>query len=291
MLSLRMIARSIVGLVLLVSTALCLFPDSACAQRNKPGRGQGAQSKAPQDPIQGSGFIHGWAMDKSGTVTVKVKLGELDWTLKTAKNSKLRVVGTADFEFIRPGMYIQALALLDPKGTVVKEVPKVTIITPVAAEKPKEPPRGAAAAAASVAAAAKVPNEFELGCFPDNSGVNQFVPQENAGSQFFNIRGQVKSVGNNRALLVEAPVGGRMARFNIKVGAEAEIDFNIADLSVVKKDDEFQLVRGNRDVPGQNVGTLFEATIKHMEPVSGATSKKKPGAEKAKPGEKDGENK
>ncbi len=121
--------------------------------------------------------------------------------------------------------------------------------------------------------------------------MNQFVPQENAGSQFFNIRGQVKSVGNNRALLVEAPVGGRMARFNIKVGAEAEIDFNIADLSVVKKDDEFQLVRGNRDVPGQNVGTLFEATIKHMEPVSGATSKKKPGAEKAKPGEKDGENK
>lgn len=279
MLSIRFAVRSAVGLLLLATTALFLFPDSASAQKRRPTKGQTGQGRGPSDPIQGSGFIHGWSSDKGGTVTIKAKLGELDWTLKTAKNSKLRVVGMAEFEVIKPGMYIQTLALVDKKKyTVANEVPKITIISPSPAnEKPKEQPKGGAA----VAAAAKLPDEFELGVFPDNSGVNQFAPSDNPEAQFFSIRGQVVSVGNNRSLVVSTPVNGRMFRFTIKAAENVEVDFNITDLRVVKKDDEFTLTRGNRDVPGQNVGTLFDGTIKHLDPLTaGGTGKKKPEKEK-----------
>jgi len=278
---------SVVGLLLLAAVSWALCPDSAFAQAQRGKRGGQTQAKPPVDPITGTGIVQAWTMDKGGTIALKVKLGDLDWTLKTTKTSKLRVVGTADFEFIKPGMYIQTLALLDKKkGTVLREVPKVTIITPT--ERPKDTSKGgrAAGAAGGGGGGARPADDFELGCFPDESGVNQFAPPENPEAQFFTIRGQVSSMGKDRTMVVTAPVNGRPMRFNIKPAENVEIDFNIefkAETQQVVKfgEDEFTLTRGNRDVPNQNVGTLNDATIKHLEPLTGAAmSKKKPDGKK-----------
>jgi len=230
------------GTVILLGTlpAGAQFPAGKGAKQQP----QGKQPPAKPEPanFQGSleGAASGFLKAVSGNETVFLQVGP---------NSKLRVTGAAQLDYLQPGILIQFHALLDkPKLKLKEKVDKLTVVT-------------------------AAPPEISPGALPD-AGVT--------GEGDFKavvICGMITSIKGETITL---NVPGLSPKLHVDLEETPSIDVNIGDLTKANQGDAVE-VQGMKMVNGQNtIIQVRDGKITMAQPLSGAAKKKVP-AKPAKP--------
>lgn len=130
------------------------------------------------------------------------------WWAVCNKSSKIRVVGTAKPDFLRPGLNVRFNALADRKLGKLKDenLTKMTLFT--------------------------VSQEFQLGIFPDPTGKS-----DDDAYAVYDLNGTITSV---KANMLSLSVPGFNPRLRVELTDATQIDFNFGDLSWVKQGDTIE---------------------------------------------------
>ncbi len=255
-----------------VATGL-LFP--AYGQLIRPGRdmraGKGVKPKL--EPFAAEGRIRAvipGRMKMPGRIQILTDSTQ-NWLVLVDPKTIVRVVGTAEPDFLRAGMFIRFTAEVDNRGMAKEKLKQLTIFTPSqqnfpgiwlegqgpADDKPAEgerrfgtgiggvPPVGHANASPNGRAAGKAPT----------SGV-------------YSIAGQITRSRKDR-LTVNA---GRAA-VRVQLAEDPKIDVDFADYSVAKPGDRISVTKGKMFAGRIGLAQAQELTIKLSKPLSLAKNK------------------
>ena len=208
-----------------VVSALAVVVAPAFAQPRQP-------PKQPEH-VALKGTIDG-IMAQGPQVFVKLTTAEgQGWVAICNKASKIRVVGTAKADFLRPGINVRFNTLADRKLGKLKDdkIAKMTLFT--------------------------ISQEFQLGIFPDPTGKS-----DDDAYSVYDLNGTITSVKGNAITLA---VPGFNAKLRVELTDATQIDFNFGDLSWVKQGDtlegrgtkvdltQMQMQMGQRMQPGRQM--------------------------------------
>ncbi len=218
------------------------------------------QMPKPQ-PFTGKGAIEmvrgGWLKMTSGTDAVMVRF---------APNCNVRVLGTAQPDFLRPGLSVQFNATLDKKtGHIEGDVKKLTICTPGAEFTPGCMPEGGAeSAAAAVGITAAKPARKTHGANKEEPGPHPYI-----------VTGNITKVNKtDSGFKVTVRVPGVKRPVDVTLAEGTQLDVNIADLSQVKQGDNLEVIQGQgTKFPAGIMVTASEAHITLSAPLTGALKK------------------
>ena len=167
------------------------------------------------------------------------------WIIQVSRQSQVKITGTAELGFLRPGIPIKFTGEIDAKGVLQAELAELEIFTPAGKGSVGVFPTGAEEAAKPIA-------KLEPGSYE--------------------IRGKVVKL-NDREITIAAgkKITGTLAE-------DAKIAVNVSDISVAQKDDaltvkgfyyaRFAPAQGR---PGQAVGKEIEITL--SKPLAGIPKK------------------
>jgi len=244
----------VAGLIVLASNAL--------AARGRMGP-QALPKGAPitaADPIKGT-----IEMTPQGA---RVVVGNDNWGIFIAPNPKIRVMGTAQIDYVRAGQLVRFSAMYDKKENSVKDpIAKMTIFTPF-------------------------PEEFSPGGTPDTEPVGAAATGDYKAMILTGLITKIKGT----KMTVNIP--GISGKLNVELAESVAISLNIADFTVIKQGDGIIINSGEKYVAntGEKAIKIKEAKITLVEPVAGPTTKRKgprnlksrePAVEKEKPAKKE----
>jgi hypothetical protein len=224
------------------------------------------QPVAREEPLNLSGTV---VAAQAGMIQVASATGET-WYLRTdPQRTKIQVTGTAEPEFLQPGLFVRFTGVLTKRGQCQDPVGELTICTPS-----KDSPVG-------------VYPESGMGPAEEKSAKKPARPAAGASSV---VVGQIRSVKLGK-LVVAA--GGTSVKADLADGAKIAVDS--ADVSLARKGDKIEAtgVAFRRPQAGQPGAALVQSVkITLAEPLAGTKKGKKPvrtlpprSAKPKKPGE------
>jgi len=195
-------------------------------------------------PMQAVGTIQ--AM-RPGVIQVKAAAGDL-WLVKIPKTAEVYVKGTAEVDFLQPGMFIEFVAQLDRKGRAQGKIKKLTICTPSQERFP--------------------------GIFPSQEGVGLLpeagnAPKDPNAAAPYDVRAQITAIKHEKLT-----VNSGNAVINIELEEEPTVDVDIADYRFAKQGDKIECI-GTMENERMKMGQAREVHIELSEPLA-APQKKKP---------------
>jgi len=215
----------------------------------------GQQPQAQAEQVSGEGTIDGMMGGM-----LKITLNNEGWLLKFGKGTRVRITGTAELDFLKPGHFVQFNALVDKrKGRLKDPVQKLTIYT--------------------------ISQEYTPGLFEDKGAGAGFgaAPAEAAGEfKPYVVSGRVTAMKGNTLTVFVPDLSPTLP---VTLAEGVGIDLNIDDFRFVRPGDKIKLVRATKaSMPGQpNMANLTEATITLSQPLGGGQAKK-PAVTPTRPG-------
>jgi hypothetical protein len=188
------------------------------------------------------------------------------WMVWVAPEAKIHVVGTAEADFVRPGMFIRFTTEVDKrtKGRITEKVEELTIFTPFRG--PSDAvglwPEGTGPADGKEGA---TESDDPFGGVPDDQAAGGRPPM----SQLYTIAGQI--TGNRRGRMT---VDTGRGVFRFELADEPKIAVDIVDYIYAKKGDKVSIPRGKKYIGQIGRAMAEELKIKLSEPLT--TTKKKP---------------
>jgi len=247
----RLMVSAVVGLLVSLN---------AVAVKAQLQRGMQQQMPKPQ-PYTGKGTI-----DAVGRGGLKMTSGTDAVFVRFAPNGNVRVLGTAQPDYLRPGVTVQFNATLDKKtGHIEGDVKKMTICTAGPDFTPGcMPEAGADSAAASVGVTGAKPARKPHGAGKEDPGPHPYIVTGN-------ITKVAKADGGYK-VTVRVPSVKRPVDVTLAEGTQ--LDVNIADLSQVKQGDSLEVVQGQgTKFPQGMMVTATEAHVTLAAPLAGVTKK------------------
>lgn len=239
-------------------------------------------------PIQLQGTVAGV---RPGMIAVSTAAGET-WAVKVTGRTEIRVLGTAEPDVLRPGLYVRFFAPVDKRRSRVEQkVGKLTIFSPSkqigrmpgvfypgqegdeAAPEPGTPPNGPEAPGPGRAAKAhnrKAPAERPMGPRSRTPG----PPDKAPNVETFDIRARLTAVkGDWLTVYVRNPFFKPSLR--IQLTDEPEIKLDVSEYSVAKPGDKVAAL--GRGIGAQAVQAR-QVRIELAEPLGGSGKRaKRPG--------------
>ena len=229
--------------------AVLILFSSTAARAQFPGQQQQRGKQQPK-PEQISSFKG--TIEQVGRGGLQISAGAGETYMVNIPNSqaqKIRVTGTAESSYLRPGLIIQFSALVDKSKTKSKEikikdeVKKLTLVT-------------------------LLPPEIQAGAVPDPSGTGEgaATPQILVGA-ITNLKGNAATVN----------VPGLSPKVKIEIADSAAIDVNVEGYLMAQKGDGIEITKGLKYMTGPNVGVVqcFEGKITLTQPLVGRRKAKK----------------
>jgi hypothetical protein len=214
-------------------------------------RAQRMAQPKPQ-PIEASGTVAA-----VGPMAVKLTTAtNQTWIFRLSRNTKVAVTGTADADYLHPGLFVEFTTDLDRRGSAPNKVTELVIFTPTMQKFPGLFPAGGGGFG-DAPAAKKDPN----------------------ATTSYKVMGQITSMKNDK-ITVNAARG--VVKFELNDSPKISVD--IADYTAARQGDKIE-VKGTSAQEGY--GDASDVTIEMAKPLAGAKSKtaKKPD-EKEEPGDK-----
>lgn len=215
---------------------------------------RGAAQRKPE-PVEADGTVEAFA---PGKILILTNTNQ-KWLFTLSRNTELHVTGSAEFDYLRPRLFIEFEADLDRRGRSPNPVGELSLFTPSQVKFPGVFPAGMGGPDAAAAMPAPAPKK----------------PDPNATTRY-KILGQITAI-KNRSLTVNAARG----IVRIDVAEDAKIGVDVADLSVVQKGDKINVVGTSRQ---EGFGDARTVAIELSQPLS-APKKKGPRRPK-RPGRK-----
>jgi hypothetical protein len=185
------------------------------------------------------------------------------WTVMIDPKATVRVTGSAEPDFLRPGLFVRFTAELD-KGAVAKEkVQQLTIFSPSPENQPGVWPEGEAPSG----------KPAEGGSRRGGGAAGGPVAGKPLEPGAYTVAGRVTSFRKGR-LTVNA---GR-STIRADVAEDAKIDVDFADYSVAKPGDKISVTKGTIFPARPGLAQALDLTIQLSEPL--ALPKKKPARSK-----------
>ncbi len=242
----------------LLSACLVL---SFAASADGQGRRRGREMKPQTEPFAAEGTIHAVAL---GQIQILTHTNQ-PWMIYLDPKAAIHVVGTAEADFLRPGMFIQFTAEFDRRNKSMEKVPQLTIFTPTP--------------------------QVGIGFWPEDmvpsADMEQGPPQAGGGfgepggrfgagaaagqppSSVFTVHGQIRGIRKG-ILTVHAGRG----MFQIELAEQPQIRVDFADYSVARKDDKISITRGRMFAGRLGMAQAQQLTITLSEPLT--LAKKQP---------------
>ncbi len=191
------------------------------------------------------------------------------WIVFVDPKAKISVTGTAEPDFLKPGMFVQFSVELDKRGKARSPVGELTIFTP------------SEAAQIGIWPVDAVPEEGEDA--QNGFGADAANPQPRSKRSKGTLAGQYAVNGRITGIRKGAyTVSFGRGTVQIKLTDEPQIKVDFADYSVAKKGDAITVTRGQRppNMMGRAKATALEIVL--SEPLTGPRKKK---LARAKPAE------
>jgi hypothetical protein len=226
--------------VLIIICLLSVAGESVYAQNFRtpngvnPARMKNQQkSMDKMEPFEGAGTIEALA---AGKIQILTSSNE-QWIIGLLPTTKLQVVGKADVQFLRAGMFVQFKAEIDKHNAAVNPIDELTI-TSLSKE--------------------KLPGVFPLG---ENQHEKSDGKTQSVG--LFNVVGRINNMQGNK---LQINIGNGTVFCDISDNAKIHVD--LADISMVRKGDKIS-AKGMkmRGVPGQ--AQAMQVKIELAETLSG----------------------
>jgi hypothetical protein len=199
-----------------------------------------------------------------------------NWTVAVDPKAVVHVTGTAEPDFLRPGLFIRFKAEIDQRGTAKEKLRELTIFRPSREDLPGIRPEGEGGAGDKPAE-----GERRFGALPPE-GRRKRPSERTRGaargsiptSGVYSVAGRITS-SRNGTLTVSA---GRAA-VRVELAEDAKIDVDTADYSLAKQGDRISVTKGKMFAGRIGLAQAQELTIKLSEPLT--LNKKKPARSKS----------
>lgn len=270
----------------LVSMCVLLGLAAAADAQRQLGR-QGRDFRPPMEKFAGKGTIEGIARDRIQILTDT----DQRWMIFIDEKTVVHVVGTAEADFLRPGLWVQFTADFDKRGKAKDKVKKLAIFTPrqqmdigfwpegmvpiaPAGQEGANPGRGFGGRVGG-GADGGAGGGADGGA--DGGAGGGFGGRANAqASSVYTVHGQIRGI---RKGLLTVQAGRAMFQFTPDEKPEIAVDF--ADYSVAKPGDKISITKGKMFQGRLGLAQALEMTITLSEPL--ALPKKKPRRTVTKP--------
>ncbi len=199
-------------------------------------------------PLNATGTLHAVA---PGKIIIK-GAGDEGWIININKQTEIHVLGTAEREFLRPGMFIKFQAAIDQKGRVQQPVDKLMIFTPSEAIIPGIFPAQGAAAFGDVGGPAA------------GGGGGQQPAISN-----YDVAGQIRNIDKRSQMTVFC---GPTGTVTAELGQSPEIEVDVADLRLAKQGDK---VTVSGFMTGEHMGNARLVEVELSQPLAPPEDQKK----------------
>lgn len=228
--------------------------------------------KPQMEPFAAEGTIEAVTRGRIQILTTT----EQKWMIFVDPKAVIHITGTAEADFVRPGMFIQFTAEFDKRGKAKEKVKKLTVFTPSREVGIGFWPEGMApmvgAEGEAAAAGGGFGGGFGGGGFGGGAagGVAGGVAGGAAAtSSVYTVHGQIR--GNRKGRLT---VNAGRAMFQIELAEEPEIQVDLADYSVAKQGDKISITRGQMFAGRMGIAQASQFSIQLSEPLT--LAKKRP---------------
>jgi len=187
-----------------------------------------------------------------------------NWLVLVDPKTIVRVVGTAEADFLRAGMFIRFTAEVDNRGMAKEKLKQLTIFTPSQQSFPGIWPEGQDPAG-DKPAEGKRRFGTGIGGVPPNGRAAGKAPT----SGVYSIAGQIARCRKDRLT-----VNAVRAAVRVQLAKDPKIDVDFADYSVAKPGDRISVTKGKMFAGRIGLAQAQELTIKLSKPLS--LAKKKP---------------
>lgn len=212
----------------LLTAAGLLLALAAAAEGQYRFPGQRGRERIQLEPFAATGTIAGVGRGRIQMVTVT----QQKWLVAVSPQAVVHVTGTAEPDFLRPGMFVRFTAALDKKGKGQEPVSELTIFTPSAEMGIGVWPEGMAVGDVGAEQPAQPPNPFG-GAF----GVG--TPAAPADTGRYMVAGRLVKERNGK-LLVHFGRGSA----EIELAENPTIKVDVADYTVAKQGDSISVTKG-----------------------------------------------
>ncbi|MBN2474696.1 MAG: hypothetical protein JXB62_08810 [Pirellulales bacterium] len=229
-----------------------------------PAQGQGIrrprndqQRQLPTEPFAADGSVEAVGRGAIRMLTTSNQV----WMVWIDPKAVIHVSGTAEPDFVRPGMFIRFTAEIDKRGDAQNKIDKLTLFTPSKENPVGIWPEGAAPAAGGEGAA----NE------PGSGFGEDVVGPRSPTTAVYSVAGQI--TGNRRGKL---SVNALRAVVNIELAEKAAVAVDLADYTVAKNGDKISVSKGKMVVGRPGVAQASELNIELAQPLALPGRKKPP---------------
>lgn len=182
------------------------------------------------------------------------------WIVIVDPKATVHVIGTAEPDFLRPGMFIRFTAEIDKRGTVKEKLRRLTIFTPSSKD-----PVGAWPETKGPAGSKQAKGKPRFG--------------EGSGSEPAAATAPTSAVYSIAGRITRCHKGGLTVRVGrnavqVQLAEEPEIGVDFADYSVAKQGDRISVTKGKMFAGRIGLAQAQELTIKLSKPLT--LAKKKP---------------
>jgi len=233
--------------LLLAASVVLLVVTGAQAQQRRGG------AKPQMSPFAAQGTVQAV---KFGAIQMLTNTNQT-WIVFVDQKSKISVTGTAEADFLRPGLFVQFSVELDKRGKAQAPVSKLTIFTPTEQAQIGIWPVG------SVPVPGAADNPFGAGAANPQPRSKGPVAGEYA------VHGRITSVRKDKYTVY----AGRGA-VQIELADIPQINVDFADYSVVQKGDAITVSRGQFPQGMMGRAKASELSIVLSDPLTGPRKKK-----------------
>jgi hypothetical protein len=229
------------------------------------------QPEVPRENMEASGTVKGI---QRGVIHLVTDAGD-QWLVQVqaARPQDISFTGTAESDFIKPGMWVRFQTKLSRRGDAAEPVDSLEIFTPREGYEPglyADLPTGGSNAAELFSDAPKPetkPKKSKAKTKPDEDTV-------------YTVAGQVGKVSRLGELTISA--GGTSVK--AKLADEAKVRLDMGDLTFLQAGDKIE-IRGWHPAGQKGQAVATQVTASAANPLADPSKKKKAAAAEEKPGE------
>jgi hypothetical protein len=181
------------------------------------------------------------------------------WLLKLIPETKITVLGEAESDCLRPGVYVQLSGQIDKKGTLAEEVDELEIFSPE--------------------------GKSSLGLFPEAETEGGSKPVRNAAAGKYRIKGKLVSYKEGELVIM---AGNR--KISGKAADDLTVKVSLDDPTLGQKEDQVEVKAWYTDPSKPNpalnrpgIALAQEVTITLAKPLAHSGKKSRPPAKSARP--------
>jgi len=231
--------------------ALCMLFGLSTGAYAQPGRFPQPQT----EPFAADGVIQAIAQ---GRIQILTNSNQ-NWLIFLDEKTVMHVTGTAEADFLRPGLFVRFSTALDKRGNAQGQVGQLTIFTPSRQQFPGVWPEG------GMGGNPQNPAEgggFGRGFGDAGGGLGA------ASASVYTVAGQIQGIRKNR---MTVNYGRGLVQVELAENVAIKVDF--ADYSVAKKGDRISVKKGKM-IPGRmGFARASELTIELSDPLTFGTKK------------------